>query len=196
MTLLAVMRHAPTAWNQERRLQGHVDMPITDAARDALARRAVPHPYRHWTTLCSPLTRCLQTAAALGLSVAIEPRLMEMDWGEYQGHTIEALRRRNGPSFRANERRGLDFKPPSGESPRDVQARVAPLLVELAAHGAPTLAVTHRGVIRALYARAIGWDMTNDPPHRLDLYGALQLFRLSPDGTPAIETLNLPFLER
>lgn len=196
MTLLAVLRHAPTIWNLERRLQGRADMPITDAAREALARRAVPSPYRDWTALSSPLLRCLQTAAALGLDPEPEPRLIEMDWGNYQGRTVEAVRRSEGTRFRENERRGLDFKPPRGESPREVQARLAPLLEQLATSGASTVAVTHRGVIRALYARAVGWDMTDDPPHRLDLYGALQVFRLATDGTPTIEILNLPFVER
>lgn len=196
MTLLALLRHAPTTWNQERRLQGRADMPITDAAREALARRAVPPPCRDWRALSSPLARCMQTAAALHLDPAPEPRLVEMDWGDYQGHTVDQLRRSEGVRFRDNERRGLDFKPPRGESPREVQARLAPLLMEIAERGAPTLAVTHRGVIRALYARAIGWDMTDDPPDRLDLYGALQVFRLAADGMPTIEILNLPFAER
>lgn len=196
MTLLALMRHAPTAWNLDGRLQGRGDVPITDAARAQLAQRAVPAPYRDWRALSSPLSRCLQTAAALGLVVTPEPRLVEMDWGDFQGHTLDALRRSLGARLRDNERRGLDFRPPHGESPRDVQQRLAPLLLRLAADGKPTLAVTHRGVIRAIYARAASWDMTADPPHRLELYGTLQVFRLSRTGEPAIEALNLPLEQR
>lgn len=196
MTLLAVIRHAPTAWNQERRLQGRADIPITAAAREALSRRSIPQPYRDWFALSSPLSRCVQTAAELGLNVVIDQRLVEMDWGDFQGHTVEALRRRGGAAFREQESRGLDFRPPHGESPRDVQARIAPLLAELAARGTSTLAVTHRGVIRALYARATGWDMTSFPPNKLEMYGTLQVFRLSADGTPALEALNVPFAER
>ena len=71
-------------------------MPITDAAREALGRRSIPLPYSRWTALSSPLARCLQTAAALDLRVTLEPRLAEMDWGGYQGHTIEALRKSGG----------------------------------------------------------------------------------------------------
>ena len=59
----------------------------------------------------------------------------------------------------------------------------------------PTLAVTHRGVIRAIYALASGWDMTGDAPHELDLY-AMQLFTLRDDGEPRIERLNLPLPAR
>jgi probable phosphoglycerate mutase len=69
------------------------------------------------------------------------------------------------------------------------------LLAELAADGRPTLAVTHRGVIRAIYARAIGWDMTGEPPHGVDLY-ALQMFELAADGMPSIDRLNVPLALR
>ena len=197
MTLLALIRHAPTAWNQERRLQGRADIPITATAHEMLAAHALPPALRDWDALSSPLSRCLQTAARLGLSPAIDPRLIEMDWGDLQGRTIAELRRTGGRAFQEEEARGLDFRPPRGESPRDVQTRLAPLLAEIATRGRPILAVTHRGVIRALYARAVGWDMTGHPPHRLELYGTLQVFRLAaPDGAPTIEALNLRLVAR
>ena len=90
----------------------------------------------------------------------------------------------------SNEARGLDFRPPRGESPRDVQHRVAPLLVEIAQARQPTLAVTHRGVIRAIYAQARDWDMTGEPQDELDLY-ALHLFTLDAQGHPRVDRLNI-----
>jgi broad specificity phosphatase PhoE len=191
MTLLALIRHAPTAWNKAGRLQGRSDVPLLDESRADLKRRKIPEAYAGFLALSSPLRRCLDTAALLRLAVSPEQRLIEMDWGEFQGHTLTELRSAHGPAFAMNESRGLDFRPPGGESPRDVQARVMPLLAEIGAAGRPTLAVTHRGVIRAIYARAIGWDMTADPPHGLDLY-ALHLFALDRDGAPRVEALNLP----
>ena len=86
-----------------------------------------------------------------------------------------------------NEARGWDFRPEGGESPREVLARVRSWLAELSA---PTLAITHRGVIRAIYATAAGWDLRGKPPAKLD-WTAVQLFRVADDGTPAIERLNL-----
>ena len=53
-----------------------------------------------------------------------------------------------------------------------------------------TLAITHRGVIRAIFAAAAGWDMVGKPPAKLD-WSAVQLFRLGRDGRPTIEQLNL-----
>ena len=187
---LALLRHAPTSWNLERRLQGRADVTLAPEGRAELALMRLPAPYAGWRALASPLARCVETASLLGLVVAIEPRLVEMDWGAYQGFTLDELRRRFGAGFAATERRGLDLAPPGGESPRQVQARVAPLLAELASAGRPTLAVAHRGVIRAVYARAVGWDMTGDPPDALDP-GALHVFALDAAGEPGVERLNV-----
>jgi broad specificity phosphatase PhoE len=193
--LLALIRHAPTAWNREGRMQGREDVPLLDESRGDLMRRAVPAPYANFRALASPLRRCLDTAALLKLVVTPEPRLIEMDWGDYQGRTLAELRAEHGFELARNEARGLDFTPPRGESPRDVQARVAPLLAEIAAAGQPTIAVTHRGVIRAIYAQAIGWAMTGEAPQELDAY-AVHVFRLARDGTPALEQLNIPLAVR
>lgn len=191
MTPLALIRHAPTAWNRQGRMQGREDVPLLDESRADLMRRRIPGAYAKFRALSSPLRRCLETAAMLRLAVSPDARLTEMDWGEYQGRTLAELRHAHGADLATNEARGLDFRPPGGESPRDVQTRVAPLLRELGAAGRPTIAVTHRGVIRAIYARATNWDMTGDPPEELDVY-ALHLFVLDRDGVPRVERLNLP----
>src|SRR3546814_10532072 len=58
--------------------------------------------------------------------------LVETDWGAWEGRTLAELRADLGAGMAANEARGLDFRPPGGESPRDVQDRMRPLLAELA----------------------------------------------------------------
>ena len=55
------------------------------------------------------------------------------------------------------------------------------------------MAVTHKGVIRALYALATGWDMTDKPPTRLTARGA-HLFAVAADGRPVVRRLNVPLL--
>src|SRR3546814_9115545 len=91
----------------------------------------------------------------------------------------------------AAEALGLDLRPPGGESPRQVQDRLKPWLAERSSCGRDTIAVTHKGVIRALYALACGWDMTGPPPDKLrDLN--CHLFRLEPAGVLRIDRLNIP----
>lgn len=195
MTLLALLRHGPTLWNTDGRMQGRSDEPLLDESRAELTRRRIPDAYAGFRALSSPLMRCLETATLLRLVASPDKRLVEMDWGGFQGYTLAELRTKYGADLVANEARGLDFRPPGGESPRDVQARVAPLLAEIGRSINPMIAVTHRGVIRAIYARAIGWDMMGEPPHGFDPY-ALHLFRLDSSGNPALEQLNIPLAMR
>jgi broad specificity phosphatase PhoE len=195
MTLLAMLRHAPTDWNKARRLQGRADIALSAQSRQELGARRLPDDVADFKALCSPLRRCRETASLLGLSPTEEARLIEMHWGEYEGHTLPDLRRKYGATLAAQEKLGLDFRPPGGESPRDVQTRIAPLLGEIAADPHPILAVTHRGVIRAIYALATGWNMCDDAPDELDLY-ALHLFRLSANGAPDVVQLNIPLALR
>ncbi|MCP5368248.1 MAG: histidine phosphatase family protein, partial [Hyphomicrobiales bacterium] len=184
-------RHGPTDWNADRRIQGRADRPLSAAGRAAVAAWRLPPPFRDFNVVCSPLRRARETAAALAGAAPVEPDLVEMDWGSWEGRRLADLRAELGPAMAANEDRGLDFRPTGGESPRDVQARLAPWLAAVARRRRPTLAVTHKGVIRAVYALAAGWDMTGKAPHRL-ANAALHHFRLDGDGHPAIVALNIP----
>ena len=182
MTRVALLRHADTTWSREGRIQGRADPPLAENVSVRL-----PEACQGMRIVTSPLRRCVQTAALLGAPDAPrEPRLVEMDWGEWEGETIAALRERLGEEMRENEARGLDFRPPNGESPREVLLRVQTWLREVAT---PTLAVTHRGVIRAVLALATGWDMRGKPPFKLD-WSAAHLFVLE-NGNPGVERLNV-----
>ena len=142
----------------------------------------------NFRVVTSPLARCVETAALLGAPQARrEQRLAEMSWGDWEGRRLADLREELGAELRENEARGWDFRPQGGETPREVYARVQAWLREL---DGPTLAVTHRGVIRTVLATAAGWDMLGKPPAKLD-WTAVQLFRLGPGGTPTIEELNV-----
>lgn len=187
MTSLALIRHMPTVWNREGRLQGRRDTPL---APDARPDWRLPPELAAYRFLSSPLKRARHTAALLGIEPLLDARLIEMSWGEWEGHRLRDVRA-GFADIDELEAQGLDFRAPGGESPRDVQARVAPLLAEIAAAGQPTTAITHKGVIRAVFALATGWNMLGKPPGRLD-WSAAQLFRLEAGGYPAIERLNLP----
>jgi broad specificity phosphatase PhoE len=192
VTLLALIRHMPTAWNMAGRLQGREDLPLAvETAPDWL----VPAELNGFRWLTSPLRRAVGTAHRLGIGApVIEPRLAEMGWGEWEGETLAGLRARLGTKMAMAEAAGLDFRPTGGESPREVQARVMALLAEIAHSDRPTAAITHKGVIRAVLSLATGWDMREKPPHRLS-WSAAHLFRLDESGRPAVARLNLP-LER
>ena len=194
LALLAMLRHGPTRWTAERRLQGRTDQPLSAAGRAAVLSWRIPAEASGFRWLTSPLARARETADLLGHADAkVEPRLTEMSFGKWEGERLADLRQRLGPEMQALEDLGLDFRAPGGESPRELQARLAPLLAKIGREGIDVLAVTHKAVIRALYARASGWPMLGRPPCKLAEF-ALHLFSIAPDGSPALHRLNLPLL--
>ena len=194
---LLFIRHGPTEWNEAGRIQGRRDIPLSSGARAALSARSVPGGFgagRRWVS--SPLVRARQTAEALGAKhVETEPRLTEMDWGEWEGRSLPALREALGEAMQANEARGLDFETPAGDSPRRVQARLRPWLVEIAKERRPVVAVSHKGVGRALLALAIGWDMKEKAPVRLRWEHAHR-FEVSRSGEPRLVEPNIELVPR
>jgi len=196
MTALALLRHAETAWSGQGRIQGRIDVPLSESGCRALLDRALPAPCRGMRAVSSPLQRCRETAARLGLQeVALEPRIVEMHWGAWEGRQLAALRAELGVAMRENEARGFDFTPVGGESPRQVLERVRGWLGEIAAQGLPTVAVTHRGVIRVVMAQAYRWDMLGKAPVKLD-WGAVHLFVLDRHGAPSPMRMNVPLEPR
>ena len=189
----AVLRHAATAWNAERRLQGLTDTTLSDAGEAEARRWRLPPPADGWRRMSSPLQRARRTAELLkpSTAVTIDPALREMCFGTWEGHTIAELRVRVGERFLEAERRGLDFQPPGGESPRTVMARLGRWTTGVAESGAPVVAVSHKAAIRALLALATGWDMTGRPPHKLD-WRCVHFFTAGADGGVAVDRLNVP----
>lgn len=187
MSDLLILRHGPTQWNEEHRIQGHTDIPLSDAGRTEVQTWRIPGEFAGFLCVASPLLRAMETAHILGLAPQPNDALMEMSWGDWEGRVLDDLRTELGDAMAENEARGLDFHPPGGESPRDTQERLKPWLKSV---HTPTIAVAHQGVIRALYALASGWDMRTNPPVKLDKFAG-QLFRLDTDGQPHILCLNI-----
>jgi probable phosphoglycerate mutase len=189
----AVLRHASTEWNVERRLQGTTDTPL-NAAGEADARTwRLPSPADGWTRLSSPLQRARRTAELLqpSASVTVESALREMSFGTWEGQTIGELRESVGAAFIAAENKGLDFQPPGGESPRAAMARIGRWTTSIAVSGQSVVAVSHKATIRALLALATGWDMMGRPPHKLD-WRCLHFFSAHADGRVSVDRLNVP----
>ena len=188
----AVLRHAPTVWNGERRLQGTTDIPLSGDGEAAAKTWHLPAPADRWNRVCSPLIRARRTAELVQPSapVTVDSRLREMSFGVWEGKSVAQLRAEGGETFAAGERLGLDFHPPGGESPRMAMERLSAWAREIAA-GEPVVAVTHKAAIRALLALAIGWDMTGRQPIKLD-WRCLHFFSARADGTVTLDRPNVP----
>ena len=186
-----MIRHGPTAWNADKRLQGHTDVPLSDEGRKTVLSWRIPVELETYRWVASPLSRAIETAKLLGPGVPdIESRLREMHYGDWEGRKLPELRQSLGKVMAENEARGVDFHPDGGERPRDVQERLSSWLVDVGHGAAPTVAVSHHGVLRALYSLATGWNMVDSLPEKFQ-WGAMHCFHVSYDGRVSVDRINV-----
>jgi probable phosphoglycerate mutase len=192
-TPFAVLRHAPTLWNAEGRLQGLTDIPLSPVGEAAARSWRLPEPADRWRRMCSPLQRARRTAELVqpSMPVTVDSRLREMSFGLWEGKSVAQLRAEGGEAFAAAEDLGLDFHPPGGESPRLAMARFADWTRAIAVAGEPAVAVSHKAAIRALLALATGWNMMGRQPVRLD-WRCLHFFTAHGDGKVTLDRPNVP----
>ena len=126
MTFVAFIRHGATQWTEDGRIQGQADVPLCEQGRAALRAVRAPAMLLGHRWHASPLGRALETGRILGPGAfAIEPRLIEMHWGDWQGQTLAGLRARLGAAMQENEDRGMHFRPAGGETSAEVKMRMA-----------------------------------------------------------------------
>ena len=137
--MLLLARHGQTDWNAEKRLQGRTEVPLNDAGREqarALAGALEAERAVSGRALVSPLGRARDTAAILesllpALSFEVEPRLVELDLGDWEGRLESDLAA--DARYQAFRSDPLRNPAPGGEGAIDVARRVAPLLDSIAA---------------------------------------------------------------
>ncbi|MEU1279113.1 histidine phosphatase family protein [Streptomyces sp. NPDC005805] len=160
---LVLLRHAATAWNDERRLQGTADIPLS--AIGATQAERVGDLFAHTGTalvLSSPQSRALATAEAIacssGAPLEIHDALREVDIGDWQGLTVEEIAERYPHDFK-KWCSGAEPRRRGGESEESVADRSAPAALK-ALHtlrpGATLVAVSHAGTLRAMLSRLLG----------------------------------------
>jgi probable phosphoglycerate mutase len=188
---ICFLRHGPTEWNGLGRIQGHTDIPLSDAGLAKMRGLLVPEEFGTARAYASPLTRARQTAEALGLADPIlDARLMEQHWGRWEGYSKAEIAAREGDEAFARAGLAAAFRPPEGESTLELNARVDAFLKDAAARNEDAIAIAHLGVLRAAYTLATGWDMATPMPEDLDVSKAL-ILTLTPDGAPSMHALNV-----
>ena len=159
-TRICFVRHGETNWNAERRMQGHIDIPlnangISQAERLANALIRVKHSFD--VIYSSDLERALHTAnavaSALSLDVQITPRLRERNVGKLQGLLLAEAPVLLPEIWQRHIARELDHDLGGGESIRNFHQRMQDILeLFLNEHrGQSVLAVSHGGSLDMIY---------------------------------------------
>ena len=156
------VRHGQTPWNAEHRLQGQADIDINEVGREEADRNGcrlaelVPD-LGAFDFVASPMQRTrgtmerVRTAMGLDpLAYRTDPRLVEVNFGDWQGFTFAELEAREPRASRARQLDKWDFVPPGkdAESYEMLTCRIRPWLEEIVQ---PTICVSHGGVMRAIF---------------------------------------------
>jgi glucosyl-3-phosphoglycerate phosphatase len=150
---LVLVRHGQSTWNADGLLQGQADPPLSAAGRaEAAALAPFLRGFPAERVRASDLRRARETAELAGHpDPGLDPRLREIDVGEWAGRPLAELPRGAEVSWRAGSQ-----VPPGGEPWEALARRVEAALDELLAAGGSWLVVAHGGVIRAAIAGLTG----------------------------------------
>ena len=195
-TRLLLLRHGQTELSVERRYSGHGDPELTPLghaqAAGAAARLArVPDVA---AVLTSPLQRARQTAAlvaeATGAPLHVRERLIETDFGAWEGLTFAEARARD-PQLHAEWLGSEEVAPPGGESFATVGRRIEAERAELVQEypGAILVLVTHVTPIKMLLRDALQGGPGVLYRLHLDL-AALSIVDFYPDGGASVRLVN------
>lgn len=157
------VRHARTAWNEARRIQGTTDIGLS---REGETQAAVMARFLGDLDLdlivSSGMKRTRDTARIIALAGSVpmleDRRFMEQDFGEWEGLRLADIRRDSPGEMENQEKAGWDFTPPGGESRRKVLARAMNGLQEAGFEnqGGRVLIVTHSSVIKTILYHLLG----------------------------------------
>jgi len=159
--VIVFARHGQTAPNRDGLVLGRADPELTEEGhRQAawLAAALAGEPVSAIVT--SPLLRARQTAEAVAAAcgdrpVVVDQRLVEIDWGTWEGRPAGSLAVADVDRWRAH-----DGTAPEGESLDSLSRRVESFCVETLEEDGLVVAVSHVSPIKAAAAWALGVDGT------------------------------------
>jgi broad specificity phosphatase PhoE len=137
----------------------------------------------------SPLARARQTALAIaavaGCEVEVDDRLIELDYGDWDGRPLGDIAASEWTAWRADP----SFAPPGGESLVAVTARVESFCRERLADPGTIVAVSHVSPIKAAVCWALRVDERATWQMQLGL-ATITDIGARPDGTGYLSSFN------
>ncbi len=185
METVFLMRHGETAWNQEKRVMGRLETPLSRSGIAQAKRIARLLPDLEIRAIyTSPLKRAVQTARILAKechrSVKINPNLTEVAFGRWQGFRFDDLLK--DKAYHRFLRSPLKAAVPGGETIVDVQKRGLKA-IRRAIRDYPKgriLFVSHGDVIRAILCHYLKLPLQEFRRLRID-NGTLSAFEVDGD---------------
>ena len=158
---LILVRHGATEWSMSGRHTGRTDPPLAEMGEvEARTLNGRLLQFKPAAVFTSPLRRALDTSrlAGFGDTAVIDKRLVEWDYGDYEGLTYAEIQARR-PGWKL-----FEDGAPAGEPVEDVGARADSFLAALRRDdrlaGRDALVFAHAHLLCVLAARWLGMPPT------------------------------------
>jgi broad specificity phosphatase PhoE len=164
-TRILLIRHGATAFSDQDRFAGSVDIELSEKGRE-LARRLAERlaKVKIDAFYCSDMKRTMETAAIVarrhGRSPLPVPGLREIDHGKWEGLVHQEVEKKFAAEFAAWAADPFTVAPPGGETGLHVLSRALPALRQIVVdHPDKTvLVVAHKATNRLLLCSLLGID--------------------------------------
>ena len=167
---------------------GQRDIELADSFTDEAAelREKLPQLTDSFHVFSSPLSRCMQLAQFLSKPITIDERLLELNFGDWEGVRFDDI---EPDVLRYWTDNFVQTSPPNGESFEDLCQRAGGFWQDLIRMDIEqVLVVTHAGTIRALLAHILGLPLANAFQLRIN-FGSVHKLQHH-DGYTYIDYLN------
>lgn len=195
-TGIVLVRHGETKWNSEGIFRGRSDIPLNERGlKQAEATGSYLQSFNFAAVYSSPLSRALQTAAAICRSRKIKPQPLaaftDISFGPWEGQTYSSLETLYPEEIRTWREEPANHKLPGAETLDEAKLRAFTEMERLvqANRGKSIAIVSHRVVIKLLLLAAIGlgseafWKIKQDTC-------SINILEYSPTGEYIIVRLN------
>jgi alpha-ribazole phosphatase len=161
--------------------QSNVELADTFSSETRAIKGKLPDLTENCLIYSSPLSRCLDLAETFQQQLMIDERLLEVNFGDWEGSRFDDINQKTLQHWAANF---VTYAPPNGESFNDLCLRVGAFWEELIATSPAeqVLVITHAGVIRALFAHVLQLPPANAFKFRVDV-GSVHKLEHSNDYT-------------
>jgi probable phosphoglycerate mutase len=194
--MIYLLRHGEIEQSEERRFVGQADLPLNEnGLHQALSWQQKLKAGLFEKIYASDLSRTRQTALIIAGhhqgKVQLLPALREINLGEWEGLSVAEVQARYPEEWQSREKDLVTFRPPGGESFRDLAVRIGQVFSQIVQElEGDILIVAHAGVNRVILCQVLGLDLANLFRLGQD-YGSLNLIECNKDDWQVV-AMNIP----
>jgi len=186
---LYLVRHGQVVGHERLPANGHTDVDITEIGMLQMEHLAGRLRLIEIDAIySSDLQRTKKGAGIIGrhhdAPHRVIPEFRELCFGDWEGLDMEDIMQGYPGELERRRQDIAGYRPPKGESMRDLSERVMPRLMDMLQEeaGKDILLVAHGGVNRVILCNALGIDLANIFSIQQD-YGCLNIIDYFPDHT-------------